>query len=87
MKLLVKVTIIFCQILNKLNTAQKLFGELEAKIEKEAKEMGNCYEQSQKAFKQDKKAEAKRLSDEGKKHQELMEQYKKESSEKMLSFV
>ena len=70
-----------------MEIAQKLFAELEYKIEQEANEMGSCFEKSQKAFKQDKKADAKKWSDEGKKHQILMEQYRRESSAKMLNFV
>jgi len=66
---------------------QKLFGELEVKIQKEATLMEDNFEKSQKAFKQGKKAEAKLFSDEGKKHQELMHGYQKESSEKMFEFM
>ncbi|KAG2386117.1 hypothetical protein C9374_002563 [Naegleria lovaniensis] len=67
--------------------AQKLFADLEKNIEKEASLMSECFSKSQKAFKHDKKAEAKVLSEEGKKHQELMQKFQKQSSEEMLKFV
>lgn len=73
--------------LTKSMVAQKLFAELEKNIEKEASLMAECFSKSQKAFKQDKKEEAKALSEEGKKHQELMQKYQNQSSEEMLKFM
>lgn len=60
-----------------LDAAQKI----RDKAGEEAKLRGECYEKSQQEFKTGDKAKAKELSEEGKKHDELMKQYNKEAAD------
>ena len=60
-----------------LDAAQKL----RDKAGEEASLRGKCFEQSKKEFESGDKAKAKELSDEGKKHGALMEQYNREAAD------
>ncbi|KAL9658520.1 hypothetical protein ABK040_006059 [Willaertia magna] len=70
-----------------LSEAQQLFSELEKKIEQEANEMANCFEESKKAYNKGNGALAKHKSEEGKKHQQQMQLYQKESAQKMFQYI
>ena len=58
---------------------------LRDKAGEEAKKRGECFEQSKKEFETGDKAKAKTLSDEGKKHGELMQQYNKQAADAFFS--
>ncbi|KAG2389578.1 hypothetical protein C9374_014138 [Naegleria lovaniensis] len=67
--------------------AMKLFKELEKKISEESKLMSDCFERASKAHESGDGALAKQLSDEGKKHQELMKKYQLESAQTMFEHL
>ena len=58
---------------------------LRDKAGEEAKKRGECFEQSKKEFETGDEAKAKTLSDEGKKHGELMQQYNKQAADAFFS--
>lgn len=66
---------------------QKVFAAAQSKVEKSAKAMQDAFEGSKKAFNAGDKAKAKQLSDEGKKHQQEMQQASREAAEKVFQFA
>lgn len=67
--------------------AMKMFKQLEKKISEESKLMSECFEKAKQSHESGDGAAAKQLSEEGKKHQELMKQYQQESAQTMFDHL
>lgn len=67
------------------NITDILFKKYRGKVVKEHELMAKCYDDAQKAFKENRKDEAKKLSEQGKKHQENRDKFSKEAAKQIFN--